>query len=279
MSDLKLVDFQGQEALRLRAPDGSTAIVLLHGGHLVSWVPLGQGEQLYLSPTARYGAGASVRGGMPVIFPQFNERGPLPRHGLVRTRAWTPVESVVRGGHALGVLRFDSTEETLAIWPQPFSLELTFSVVANTLEIELAVTNTGDTPLDFTAALHTYLRCNDVLKAQLEGLQTCHYEDCLKGEFHQQWGDVVSVIGPIDRIYRHQGQPLVLRELGRRVDLQLSGFEDVVVWNPGAEGAAALSDMPDADWTQMLCVEAACVREPVTVMPGDEWVGMQTLSC
>lgn len=279
MSDLKLVDFQGQEALRLRAPDGSTAIVLLHGGHLVSWVPLGQGEQLYLSPTARYGAGASVRGGMPVIFPQFNERGPLPRHGLVRTRAWTPVESVVRGGHALGVLRFDSTEETLAIWPQPFSLELTFSVAGNTLEIEMAVTNTGDRPLDFTAALHTYLRCNDVLKAQLEGLQTCHYEDALKGEFHQQWGDVVSVIGPIDRIYRHQGQPLVLRELGRRVDLQLSGFEDVVVWNPGAEGAAALSDMPDADWTQMLCVEAAYVREPVTVMPGDEWVGMQTLSC
>ncbi|MFD2452843.1 aldose epimerase family protein [Ideonella paludis] len=71
--------------------------MLLHGGHLVSWVPLGQGEQLYLSPTTRYGAGSSVRGGMPVIFPQFNTRGPLPRHGLVRTRGWQAVESVVRG--------------------------------------------------------------------------------------------------------------------------------------------------------------------------------------
>ncbi|TDM09627.1 MAG: D-hexose-6-phosphate mutarotase [Ideonella sp. MAG2] len=279
MSDIKLVDFQGQEALRLRAPDGSTAIVLLHGGHLVSWVPLGQGEQLYLSPTSRYGGGASVRGGVPVIFPQFNQRGPLPRHGLVRTRRWQAVESVVRGGHALGVLRFDSNEETLALWPQAFSLELTFSLAGNTLEMEMAVTNTGDTPLDFTGGLHTYLRCNDVLKAQLEGLQACHYEDCLKGEFHQQWGDVVSVVGPIDRVYRHQGQPLVLRELGRKLEMQLSGFEDVVVWNPGAEGAAALPDIPDEDWTRMWCVEAACVREPITVMPGDEWVGMQTLSC
>ncbi|MBN8488131.1 MAG: D-hexose-6-phosphate mutarotase, partial [Burkholderiales bacterium] len=66
MSDtpVTLSDFQGQPALHLRAPDGAQATVLLHGAHLVSWIPAGGEEQLYLSPTAKYGLGASVRGGV-----------------------------------------------------------------------------------------------------------------------------------------------------------------------------------------------------------------------
>jgi glucose-6-phosphate 1-epimerase len=50
MSDIRLTEFRGQPALHLRAPDGAQATVLLHGGHLVSWVPAGGEEQLYLSP-------------------------------------------------------------------------------------------------------------------------------------------------------------------------------------------------------------------------------------
>ena len=65
MSDIRLTEFRGQPALHLRAPDGAQATVLLLGGQLVSWVPAGGEEQLYLSPTARYGVGASVRGGVP----------------------------------------------------------------------------------------------------------------------------------------------------------------------------------------------------------------------
>ena len=40
----------GQPAMRLRAPDGAEATVLLHGGHIVSWIPAGDQERLYLSP-------------------------------------------------------------------------------------------------------------------------------------------------------------------------------------------------------------------------------------
>lgn len=278
MSDVALTEFQGQPALSLRAPDGARATVLLHGAHLVSWVPAGGEEQLYLSPTAQYGLGASVRGGMPVIFPQFNERGPLPRHGLVRSRSWQASESAVRDGVAIGVLRISDDLATRVHWKHGFEAELTVVVGGNTLEVELAVTNTGDTAFEFTAALHTYLRCNELLKLQLEGLQDRPYEDFLHKTDGQQWGDVLTFVGAIDRIYHGASHPLTLRELGRRTRIAMSGFEDVVVWNPGDDGVQQLADMPDEDWRRMLCVEAALIRHPARLAPGEDWAGMQTLS-
>lgn len=278
-----LTTFQGQPALALRAPDGACATVLLHGAHLVSWVPAGGSEQLYLSPTARFGPGASVRGGVPVIFPQFNERGPLPRHGLVRSRPWLPVLDEVRGGVALAVLRFEPTPEVAALWPAPFAAELTLTVSAQTLEMELAIEHIGDAasaPFSFTAALHTYLRTGDALKLQLEGLQGVSYEDALKDPpgtiSGQQWGDVLTLVGPIDRVYYGAQAPLTLRELGRRLGIAMAGFDDVVVWNPGPD--AVMADMPAGDWQRMLCVEAARIGEPVVLYPGDEWVGRQDLT-
>ena len=52
----------------------------------------------------------------------------------------------------------------------------------------------------------------------------------------------------------------------------------MVVWNPGPVRAAALADLPDADWLQMLCVEAAQVFDPVSIPAGGQWVGWQRLT-
>ncbi|WP_457825643.1 aldose epimerase family protein, partial [Staphylococcus aureus] len=68
-----------------------------------------------------------------------------------------------------------------------------------------------------------------------------------------------------------------LRTGTRTLQVSQTGFEDVVVWNPGPEGAAALPDLPDADHRVMLCVEAAQASRPVTVAPGATWEGSQTL--
>jgi len=271
------IEFQGQPAVALESPDGARAVVLLHGGQLVSWMPAGGEEQLYLSETSRHGEGQSVRGGVPVIFPQFAARGPLPRHGLLRTRAWALDEALVRGRHAQAVLRFAADGETRRHWPHEFEAEITVSIGGRQVDIELAVSNTGHTPFEFTAALHTYLRTADVLKLQLEGLQGVRYEDSLTGEFQQQWGDVMTIATEVDRIYQDARRTLTLRELGRRLAIDASGFPDVVVWNPGAEKTAQLKDMPADDWRRMLCVEAALVFEPALLPPGEEWSGMQTL--
>ena len=277
MASAKPTEFNGYPAVALQSSDGARATILLHGGHLVSWIPAGGEEQLYVSPTSAYGEGQAVRGGVPVIFPQFSSRGTLPRHGLLRTRGWQLGDTPSHGKHAQAVLRFAVDDATRAVWPHDFEAEITVSIIGRQLDIEFAVTNTGDSPFDFSVALHTYLRTNDVLKAQLEGLQGVKYEDNTTGQWQQQWGDVTQVVGEVDRLYHDVSHPLTLRELGRKLLITHADFTDVVVWNPGPEKAALLSDLPDDDWQRMLCVEAARVIDPVTLPPGEEWAGMQTL--
>jgi glucose-6-phosphate 1-epimerase len=277
VASAKPAEYNGHPAVALQSSDGARATILLHGGHLVSWIPAGGQEQLYVSPTSQYGEGQAVRGGVPVIFPQFSSRGTLPRHGLVRTRGWQLVETPSHGAHAQAVLRFAADDATRASWPHEFEAEITVSLVGQQLDVEFAVTNTGDSAFDFTAALHTYLRTNDVLKAQLEGLQGVKYEDNTTGQWQQQWGDVTQVVGELDRLYHDVPASLTLREMGRRLSIVQADFTDVVVWNPGPEKAAQLNDLPDDDWRKMLCVEAARVIDPVTLPPGEEWAAMQTL--
>jgi len=270
---IKPTEVLGQPAMWLRAPDGAELTVLLHGGQIVSWIPAGDQERLYLSPDAVAGPGQAVRGGIPVIFPQFSQQGPLPRHGFARDRAWQWVEGAERGGVVIGVLRLTDDEATRAIWPHPFEAELSFSFSGLQLDVELAVTNTGDAPFDFSAALHTYLRVDDVRRARLGGLYAVRYLDKLTGAEQPQEIDPFSFAGAIDRIYHDAKAPLSLATAMGRMAIQQEGFDDVVVWNPGP--AAGLSDLPADDWLQLLCVEAAAIGRPVTLAPGQEWVARQ----
>ena len=70
------IDVHGTRCVRLRGEDGASALVALHGAHLLSWIPADGCERLFLSERARYDAGAAIRGGVPVIFPHFAARGP-----------------------------------------------------------------------------------------------------------------------------------------------------------------------------------------------------------
>lgn len=269
------VQVLGQPAMRLVSSDGAQATVLLHGAHIVSWIPAGDQERLYLSPQATAAPGQAVRGGIPVCFPQFGRRGALPAHGLARTRAWQWVEGAQRDGVVTGVLRLSDDAATRALWPHAFEAELTLSLAGLRLDIELAITNTGNAPFDFTAALHTYLLCDDVQRARLGGLHGVRYLDTLTNTEHTQEIDPFSFAGEIDRIYFDATQPLWLATAMGRMAIDNDGFADVVVWNPGPHKAAQLADLPDGDWPRLLCVEAACIGRPISLAPGQEWAARQ----
>jgi len=276
----------GLDALELQAPDGARATLLLHGGHLLSWCPAGADEQLYLSPRSAYASGQAIRGGVPVIFPQFAARGPLQRHGFARTKPWQLVLAEQGDVDALAVLRLSQDAATRMCWPHDFDLELTVRVAGATLEMELACENKGDTPFTFTAALHTYLGIQALGETSLHGLGGLHYWDSVAQKEAVQRTDLLLPGMPdthdLDRIYYQVRDPLTLIEQRgdavRRIEIHQQGFEDAVVWNPGADKCAQLSDMPAADFERMLCVEAASIERPVVLQPGETWAGMQSLS-
>ena len=87
------INFGQLPALQLRAPDGAEATITLYGAHLVSWkaVTTAGGpaqERLFLSSLSALDGQKAIRGGVPVIFPQFAERGTGMRHGFARVSTW-----------------------------------------------------------------------------------------------------------------------------------------------------------------------------------------------
>jgi len=272
-----LQTYAGQPAVVLRAPDGASAAVLLHGGQLVSWIPAGGGERLFLSERARYGAGASVRGGVPVIFPQFNERGPLPRHGFARNRPWQVVRAEAGVDDALAVLQLVDDEATRALWPHSFALELTVCIRGDRLDVELAVGNSGAEAFAFMAALHTYLRVAEVEAVRLSGLGGRRFEDFTAGRLRTDDEPALSVEAEVDRIYFNAPSPLELADGPRRLLIESVNFPDTVVWNPWQEKSAELADLAPSDFRRFLCVEAALIGAPASLEAGGHWWGRQTL--
>jgi glucose-6-phosphate 1-epimerase len=61
------------------------------------------------------------------------------------------------------------------------------------------------------------------------------------------------------------------------VDLLHTGFNDVVVWNPGGAAAACPPDLPKDGFRHFLCVEAARIGQPVELSPAQVWSGTQTI--
>ena len=265
----------GQPRLTLTSADGSTAEVYLHGAHVTSWKPAGAGEQLFLSGKSEFGEGAAIRGGVPVIFPQFSLLGPLPRHGFVRNHAWDIVRQVADEV----TLAFQATPETLAIWPQPFRAELSVRVEAARLEMELCIVNTGTTPFEFSSALHTYLRVNDLSATSVEGLQGLTWRDANTMVEHLERPALVTFGEEVDRLYYDVlERPLRLIDGSRTIAINHEGFPDAVVWNPGQVKSDKLADMEPGGWQRFVCIEAAAAHNPVVLPVGAEWKGRQVLS-
>ncbi|MET0208690.1 MAG: D-hexose-6-phosphate mutarotase, partial [Burkholderiaceae bacterium] len=194
-TSIPLTRFQGLEAIELTAPDGARATLLLHGAHLVSWTPAGADEQLYLSPRSAFATGQAVRGGVPVIFPQFSTRGPLQRHGFARGKPWQLVSAESGKDDALAVLRLTDDAASRMVWPHAFEAEISLRIAGRSLEIELACENRGETPLSFSAALHTYLRLTSYMSASLQGLSGLAYWDAVDQRATTQHEDLLRLDG------------------------------------------------------------------------------------
>ena len=265
--------FAGLPACELTLPQGDRLRVALHGAHVLSWVSGGQ-ERLYLSPQSTMNGQAAIRGGVPVCFPQFNQRGPLPKHGFARNVAWQADVSELGAEQARLTLRLSDNAQTRAWWPRAFDLALHIDLSPGALQLTLDVHNTDDQPLAFSGALHTYLAVPDVTQATLHGLGGQPEWDSLTNT-PAQAADTIRFAAEFDRVYEAAPDPLTLNQT-----LHISqspSWAHTVVWNPAQDLCKRLADMPDEGWRHMLCVEAAQVFTPITLPAGGRWTGWQRL--
>ena len=269
--------FAGLPAVELALPQGDTLRVMLHGAQVLSWVSGGQ-ERLYFSPQSSMDGQAAMRGGVPVCFPQFNQRGPLaerlPKHGFARNVAWQADEAELASNHARLTLRLNDNLQTRAWWPQAFALALHIELSPGALQLTLDVHNTDTQVLAFSGALHTYLAVPDVMQATLQGLGGQPEWDSLT-DTHAQAADTLRFAAEFDRVYEAGPQPMTLNQT-----LHISqspSWANTVVWNPAQDLCQRLADMPDDGWRHMLCVEAAQVYTPITLPAGGRWAGWQRL--
>jgi glucose-6-phosphate 1-epimerase len=272
----RAVRLHGQPGLLLELPNGDRAEIALQGAHVLRWRAR-EREQLYLSPTNPWDGQHPIRGGVPVCWPQFSDRGPLPKHGFVRQMPWVPAVPQCEPDSVIQRLVLRDNEASRALWPHGFTLTLTVQLLPESLRMELMVQNTSTQSWSFTGALHTYFAVDDIAQVLVEGLGGQPEWDALQ-DAQGVAAEPLRLPGHWDRVYDAPRNALELVDGAHRLRItQSDSLANQVVWNPGPRLCAELPDMPDDDHRRMLCVEAAQVFKPITVAPGAHWRGDQTL--
>ncbi len=289
------VVFAGYPCLELRNTHG-VVTVSLHGGQVLSWVPAGQRDVFWLSPQALPPPGA-VRGGVPICWPWFSKQA-MPeggmQHGPVRNMRWraTAVQ-LLRAGDVQLQLEPDASlpdaAAVLARFAPHLQVRLTITLGA-TLDMALQTDNHGPEPFALTQALHSYFAVGQVQQVHLQGVQGLRFDSRLDGSTANLQDQPFAMHTGCDNTYARAATPDALASprsytlqdpvWQRQLSIQTQGSQSLVVWNPGSAGAAKMADVPDAAWTDFLCIEAAnAASDTVTLAPGAQHTLRQTLQC
>ena len=257
------------------------AEVYLHGAHVTSWTDPSGDELFFLSRESNFAVGRPIRGGIPVIFPQFGG-GVLPQHGFARTSDWQLVRTELgEDGMVAADFLLTDSPETRALWPHPFRLELGVRLDEQALAITLAVRNTGTEHFDFHAALHTYFAVADVRQCAVYGLAGVSYIDSLREDIREvEMRTALRFDRETDRIYLQAPHELRLVDdavRNRTMRISKADMPDVVVWNPWIEKSQRMRDFGDDEYLRMVCVETGNMAATRPLPAGEEWLGETVL--
>jgi len=268
--------------------------ICLHGATLTSWV-VGCEEIIFVSKNSHFNNNKPIRGGIPLVFPNFGPWDKGPNHGFARIYSWSVKESgTTAEGHPYVMLCLTDSDKSRAMWNYSFELTYVVTLAPNQLQCTLSVENTGEQDFDFTALLHTYFRVPHIQNVAITGLREVYYRDQLTDMKDRLEDREQVIIGEnVDRIYVGANQPVTICNVASsraatkedhstvqtRIDVLLNkaNLPDTVVWNPWIEKAKAMLDLEDEEYLRFVCVEAGSVAERVVLAAGDTWLGGQVL--
>lgn len=273
------------------------AEIFLQGAQVTAYQRHGETPILFLSKECQYQQGSPLRGGIPICWPWFGDINKNPielqqqfsaefiassaAHGFVRDSDWelTNIDIVDDSLTAI-TLKYSVPKDNSFNWP--FAADLVYEVkVGEQLTASLTIKNTDKQPFLFSGALHTYFNVDNVDSVSVKGLDKTKYIDALKNweTFHQQ-GDI-TFDSECDRIYllgKGEGNnktldnhPIFLQDQSRKITIENTGSQSLVVWNPWVEKAERLSQFADDDYKKMVCVETAnAMGDVIHLEPNEE---------
>lgn len=240
----------------------SSATISPFGAQVCKWAPKDHPPVLYLSPKSILDGTKAIRGGIPICWPWFGnhpEDSSRPSHGIARISFWKLESAESNGRSAKLIFNLTSDEETKKLFPNDFALTATIHIT-DKLRVVLKMKNTGEEPYKVSSALHTYLSVGDIARINIEGLKGSHYIDQLQPadaeEVYQEGALIIDE--EVDRIYKSMSSVLIRDvERHRSVFVDKAGSRSTVVWNPWVAKSKEIRDLPDRDFNEFLCIEAA----------------------
>lgn len=239
-------------------------------------------ECIFQSRDAKLDGSKAVRGGIPLVFPQFGQPDKsMPQHGFLRTNFWKADDSSVYdtsdgAGITYKLQLKDVQNSRGGVWGEDTEYDCSFKynikIDSKTVTTSLEITNTGDKKFQFQTLLHTYYRVDgnealDGSSCYVKGLKGYMVADKVSEEEYTCGSDPIVIEGLTDRIYTPvAGKDIVDVTVGvgngKLLKLTASGKcgdnnvpVSCVVWNPNKEKAAGMSDFGDDQYHDMICVE------------------------
>ena len=218
------------------------------------------------------------RGGVPILFPQFADRGHLKKHGFVRNLNWqliTDAQSLE--SHQL-TYRLQIQEKDIPEWPYCANLELSLNATVNDVEISLMICNNGPNPFSWTGGLHPYFFLSNLLDTSIKGLQNQRVSNRFDQDQQIHSAELLTLSNkPLESLF-HTSTPLQIISPKQHFDLKSEGFTEWMIWNPAEQGADDFIDIPLADWKNFLCVEHVIVSKPLQLLPQASFTGKLTIT-
>lgn len=260
---------------------GASAELYLQGAHVSSWKTAQQEELLFMSSKSAFAPGKAIRGGIPLIFPQFGG-GDLPAHGFARNEMWSVKKAAVASnGDVTTILGLAANDATKKVWPHHFELELTVCL-NDKLTLTLSCRNLDQHEFDFQTAFHTYFQLGNITQARVTGLNGLTFIDKVKGGVKEtEKRSEVGIDQETDRVYLNAPNELTLTDNSSRRAITLTKKEmrDAVVWNPWAERCKNMSDLAPGDYEHFICVESGAIGEKIKLAAGKTYLCTQVLTC
>ena len=282
---LEFIEGKGHLPVALITNRHATAEVSLYGAQVLSFVPKGQKDILWLSPQSAFETGKAIRGGIPVCFPWFGPHAGDPKrpaHGFARLLTWKVTETLaMKNGNTRLMMELASHAETLALWPFAFAATLIVEV-GEKLDVTLCYTNTGSETFMASNALHSYLSISHIANIGISGLKDCFYYAGFEKEAeNKQDEEILKIVKEENRRYINHTADCVITDPAwdRSIRVEKKGSRVTVVWNPYSGTVKTMADISATGYRDFVCVEAVnAYIDAAELKPGESHCISTTIS-